>query len=152
VLGLWRLFIKTSLCFFAVGMGLGAYLLVGRELNVGVRHPYLTTAHVHLLLVGGVLHMIMGVAYWMFPRPAQGLPTRYRPGLAVVNYALVTAGTALRAAGEIATGFTGRGDLGPLILAGAAGQLAGALLFVLNIWPRVRGPAWRERTARGLRE
>ena len=47
------------------------------------RYPprLLITAHVHLLLVGFMLQMVMGVATWMFPHPGRE-GTRYRPELA----------------------------------------------------------------------
>ncbi len=35
-------------------------------------HYQIITAHVHLLLVGFILMMIMGVALWMFPRLPKG--------------------------------------------------------------------------------
>jgi len=100
----------------------------------------LVTAHVHLLLVGFVLMMVMGVATWMFPRPA-GPDSRYRPGLAVLAYWVVTAATALRASAEIGAGVAGTPSLGLLIAAGGLGQLLGTALFALNIWPRIRMPA-----------
>ena len=87
-----------------------------------------------------MLTIVMGVATWMFPRPARD-ETRYRPELVEAVYWLMTLSTALRAAAEILLGVTGAPRLGWLIAAGGLGQLGGAILFVLNMWWRVRIPA-----------
>jgi hypothetical protein len=53
----------------------------------------------------------------------------------------MTIGTALRAISEVAAGVTeGTAVLRALIVVGGSAQLIGALLFVLNMWWRVRMP------------
>src|SRR5262245_31762034 len=134
-----RRYVKTSLLFLVAGLFLGGYLIVS-EFVVGVHPPTLIiTAHVHLLLVGFMLMLVMGVATWMFPRPAQA-STRYRPGLAEAVYWLVTVTTAIRAAAEILAPWSGSPFLRSAIAVGGLGQLIGVLLFVVNIWWRVRMP------------
>jgi hypothetical protein len=81
----------------------------------------------------------MGVATWMFPRPARD-DARYRPELAEAVYWTMTAATTVRAVAELAGGFTPAPGVRLAIAAGGLGQLAGALLFVLNMWSRVRMP------------
>jgi hypothetical protein len=98
-----RRYIKTSLLFLVVGLALGGYISVAEFVLGGYPPRLFITAHVHLLLVGFLLMIVMGVATWMFPRPAKEDP-RYRPELA---------------------------------------EAAGAALFVLNMWWRVRMPAVR---------
>ena len=73
------------------------------------------TADVHLVLVGFMLMLVFGVATWMFPRPARD-DGRHRPGLA-----MGTRGSSLAALGGL-------------------GQLAAAIVFVLDMWPHVRMP------------
>jgi cbb3-type cytochrome oxidase subunit 1 len=98
------------------------------------------TAHVHLLLVGFMLMIVMGVATWMFPRPGRD-DARYRPALAEAVYWIMTLGTALRAISEVAAGAAESGaPLRVLIVLGGSAQLVGALLFVSNMWWRVRMP------------
>jgi len=97
------------------------------------------TAHVHLLLVGFMLMIVMGVATWMFPRPARD-DVRYRPELAEAVYWIMTVATALRAAAEIGAPVAGMPSLGLLIALGGLGQIVGTLLFVVNMWSRVRMP------------
>ena len=72
-----RRYIKTGFLFLVAGLLLGGYVLVA-EFAVGRYPPRLfITAHVHLLLVGFMLMLVMGVATWMFPRPARD-DARYR--------------------------------------------------------------------------
>ena len=135
-----RRYVKTSFVFLLAGLGLGAYLIVA-QFVFGIYPPRLfVTAHVHLLLVGFMLMIVMGVATWMFPRPARD-DVRYRPGLAEAVYWTMTVATALRACAEIVAPLTGSPAARVLIAIGGLGQLAGALLFVANMWSRVRMPA-----------
>ncbi len=134
-----RRYIKTAFAFLVVGLVLGAWIIVG-EFVVGAYPPRLfITAHVHLLLVGFMLMIVMGVATWMFPRPARDDP-RYRPELAELVYWVMTAATAMRGAAEIVAGLWPTPVLRVVIAACGLGQLAGAALFVLNMWSRVRMP------------
>ena len=134
-----RRYVKTSFAFLLTGLVLGAYIVVAQFL-VGDYPPRLfVTAHVHLLLVGFMLMIVMGVATWMFPRPARD-DTRYRPELAEAVYWTMTIATIVRAAAELTAPLTGSAVARALIAVGGLGQLAGALLFVTNMWSRVRMP------------
>ena len=134
-----RRYIKTSFVFLVLGLGIGAWIIVS-EFVVG-HYPsrLLITAHAHLVLVGFMLMLVMGVATWMFPRPGRD-DTRYRPELAEAVYWVATLSTALRAASEVLVATTGVTWPGWLIALGGLGQLAGALLFAANMWWRVRMP------------
>jgi uncharacterized integral membrane protein len=133
-----RLYVKTSFAFLLLGLILGGYITV--EVNLlgrAVAWP-LITAHVHLVLVGFVLMLVFGVATWMFPRPARDAG-RYRPGLAWLVYWLLTASTLVRVLGELTAAAAGsRGS--SLAALGGLGQLAAAVVFVANMWTRVRMP------------
>ncbi|HTY80812.1 MAG TPA: hypothetical protein VMI34_23510 [Candidatus Bathyarchaeia archaeon] len=134
-----RRYIKTSFVFLLAGLALGGFIIVA-EFVAGRYPPRLfITAHVHLLLVGFMLMIVMGVATWMFPRPARD-DAGYRPGLAETVYWLMTITTAVRAVAEIWAGLWPAPALRIAIAAGGIGQLAGAGLFVLNMWRRVRMP------------
>jgi heme/copper-type cytochrome/quinol oxidase subunit 1 len=135
-----RRYIKTSFAFLLAGLALGAYIVIS-EFVLGVHPPRLfITAHVHLLLVGFMLTLIVGVATWMFPRPARD-DTRYRPELAEAVYWIMTVSTIVRAAAEIGLGLWGAHPLRLVVAAGGLGQLAAAVLFVVNMWWRVRMPS-----------
>jgi hypothetical protein len=134
-----RRYIKTSFVFLVAGLLLGAYIVVAQFLLEAYPSPLLVTAHAHLLLVGFMLMMVMGVATWLFPRPARD-DTRYRPELAEAVYWVMTAATATRALAEVTVGLAGATGLRGLIALGGLGQLVGAVLFALNMWWRVRMP------------
>ena len=80
-----RRYIKTSFAFLVLGLLLGGYLLVAQFVLGHYPSRLLVTAHVHLLLVGFMLMIVMGVATWMFPRPGRD-DARYRPELAEAVY------------------------------------------------------------------
>lgn len=134
-----RRYIKTSFAFLMAGLVLGTYIIVAEFLAVRYPPRLFITAHAHLLLVGFMVMMVMGVATWMFPRPARD-DTRYRPELAEAVYWVMTVATALRAAAELLLGLAGAPALRWLIVLGGLGQLVGATLFALNMWWRVRMP------------
>jgi cbb3-type cytochrome oxidase subunit 1 len=135
-----RRYIKTSFFFLLVGLAVGAYISISQFVLDTVPPHLLTTAHAHLLLVGFMLMMVMGVATWMFPRPARD-DARYRPELAEAAYWVITVATAVRASAEIAMAVAGAPSLRWVIAAGGLGQMAGAALFAVNMWWRVRMPS-----------
>ena len=136
-----RWFIRTSLCFFAASLLLGAAMVAWRHLLGGaVPWPWVVV-HTHLALVGGMLLMIVGVALWMFPLDRGRFPDargRYDPVLARTCYALLTGGLLLRAVVEPLAGDRSGGLPGILLVAAAASQVAGFLAFLFSIWTRVR--------------
>ena len=99
----------------------------------------LVTAHVHLLVVGFMLMMVMGAATWMFPRPARN-DRHYRSGLAEKVYWVMTVSTTVHAAAELVAPVLAMPWLRFVIALSGLGQVAGAGLFVLNMWWRVRMP------------
>ncbi len=133
-----RRFLKTAIVFLAVGLTLGGWMLVEREFGGRVASPYLVSAHTHAILVGFVTMMILGVALWMFPRPAKG-DWRYRPRLAASAYWMLTCGTAVRVVGELLhSGSEARWLRWLVVLAGLM-QVAGLLVFFATMWSRIRG-------------
>lgn len=141
-----RRFIKTAIGFLAFGLVLGGWMIVRRELLGAAPSEYLVSAHTHALLAGFGMMMIMGVALWLFPRPARG-DTRYRPGLATAAYWFATLGTGSRVGGEVLHTLTPAGWLGWIIVLAGLAQIVGMLLFFTAMWPRIRpvGSAAREK-------
>jgi heme/copper-type cytochrome/quinol oxidase subunit 1 len=134
-----RRYIKTSFVFLLCGLLLGGYIITCQFFLDTHPSPLLRTAHAHLLLVGFMLMIVMGVATWMFPRPARD-DTRYRPELAEAAYWIMTVATAVRALAEVTVALAGTLSLRWLIALGGLGQLAGTAVFVANMWWRVRMP------------
>ena len=145
-----RRFLKTAIVFLAAGLAIGGWMIVEREFTGRVTSSYVTSAHTHAILVGFVMMMILGVALWMFPRPAKG-DLRYSPRLAEAAYWMLAGGTAVRVVGEL---LHAHGDAPWLrwvvVLAGLA-QIAGLLVFFANMWSRIRGVGSTRREEGGER-
>jgi heme/copper-type cytochrome/quinol oxidase subunit 1 len=132
-----RRYLKTAIGFLIAGITLGGIVLVRRELTGRYPSAELVSAHTHVILVGFVMMMILGVAQWMFPRPARDDP-RYRPGAAEAAYWMLTLATLLRFAGEIARSASDGLPLRVAVVLGGLGQIGGLVLFFYNLWPRIR--------------
>jgi heme/copper-type cytochrome/quinol oxidase subunit 1 len=139
-----RRYLKTAIGFLATGLVLGLVLLARRELLGAWPSPLWVSAHTHALLVGFVMMMIQGVALWMFPRPDRA-DVRYRPGLAELAYWLVALSTAARVVGELVRPQAGAPVLRWVIVLAGIGQVAGLLVFFVNLWPRIRSAGARTR-------
>ena len=145
-----RRYLKTAIAFLLVGLALGGWMLVRREL--GGRHPtpYETSAHTHAILVGFVMMMILGVALWLFPRPDKA-DTRYRPRAAEAAYWLVSLGTAGRVAGELLRPAIADAWLRWAVVLCGLAQVAGIALFFFTMWSRIRPAGSQQREAKGER-
>ena len=133
-----RRFLKTAILFLLFGLGLGVYMLVRRELDGAWPSPWWISAHTHALLVGFVMMMILGVALWMFPRPASG-DQRFDPRLAEAAYWLLTTGTAARVGGEMMRPISIAAGVRWMIVAAGVAQALGLAFFFWTMWSRIRG-------------
>ena len=143
-----RRYIKTAILFLGVGLVLGGWMMVRRELASAAPSSYMISAHTHAIFVGFVMMMILGVALWMFPRPEKG-DTRYSPRAAEGAYWLVTIGTAGRIAGELARQQVSSPALRWTVMLCGLAQVAGIGLFFVNMWPRIRPVGSQAREAKG---
>lgn len=132
-----RRFIKTAILFLFTGLAYGGWLLYRREILGSWPAPNQVSAHTHLVAIGFVMFLILGVALWMFPRPAKD-DNRYRPRRIEIAWWLLAPATVLRFVAE-ATGPSGPGGWrGWVIIASAAAQFAGFALYFHTMWPRIR--------------
>ena len=141
-----RRYIKTAIAFLVLGLAIGVWLIVEREVYGTFPTPLQTSAHTHALLVGFVMEMILGVALWLFPRPAKS-DAQYSPRLAELAYWLLTLGTAGRVAGELARGTFDSMALRWTIVACGVAQALALVVFFYTMWSRIRplGSAVREK-------
>ncbi len=140
-----RRYIKTAIVFLVLGIILGGWMLAERELLGRAPSAYGVSAHTHLLLVGFVMMMILGVALWMFPRPRSD-DIAYRPLIAEIAYWLITAGTAARATGEwMRASGSNALSLRVAILSAGLAQIIGLVLFFATMWSRIRSAGSRAR-------
>jgi cbb3-type cytochrome oxidase subunit 1 len=132
-----RRYLKTAIAFLLVGIVVGGVALVRRELFSVYPSAALVSAHTHVILVGFVMMMILGVAQWMFPRPPRD-NSQYRLGTAEAAYWIMTSATALRFVSELGRSGSTALILRLAVVAGGLGQIVGLALFFYNLWPRIR--------------
>jgi heme/copper-type cytochrome/quinol oxidase subunit 1 len=145
-----RRYLKTGIGFLTLGLILGLWMMVERELWQRFPSPYVVSAHTHAILVGFVMMMILGVALWLFPRPAKE-DTRYSPKAADVAYWLVGGGTLLRVIAEIARASVDAAWLRIGTVGTGFLQVAGLLVFFYTMWSRIRPLGSAAREAQGER-
>ena len=145
-----RRYLKTAIGFLALGLVLGLWMMAERELFERFPTRCVVSAHTHAILVGFVMMMILGVALWLFPRPAKE-DTRYSPRAAEVAYWLVGGGTALRVGGELARSGVSTPWLRIATLAAGVLQVIGILVFFYTMWSRIRPVGSQARESQGER-
>ena len=143
-----RRFLKTAVVFLLVGLTLGGWMMVRRELFDAFPSPYLVSAHTHAILVGFVMLMILGVALWLFPRPDKD-DVRYQPRVAGLAYWLVTLGTAARVAGELLRQIEAAPWIRWMVVVAGLAQIAGIGAFFHTMWSRIRPAGSQQREAKG---
>lgn len=143
-----RRYIKTAVAFLILGLAIGTRTLIRREIFLRPPNPYEVSAHTHAILVGFVMMMILGVALWLFPRAERG-EQRYDPRIAAAAYWLLTIGTGVRIAGELARTGSAAVWLRSTVVIGGLAQFAGIVLFFFTMWPRIRSVGSHVREAKG---
>ena len=145
-----RRFIKTGILFLIAGLLLGAWMLVRRELDNIYPSRHLISAHTHLIAVGFVMNMILGVALWLCPRPSKD-DTRYKPALVNLAWWLVAGGTLVRSASEFSRDYTTADIVRYLVVWSGAAQALGVVVFFYTMWTHIRGVGSQLREAQGER-
>lgn len=131
-----RWYVRLALVYFALGLFLGLLLALGASLPF--LPPGFSPVYFHLLLLGWISQLIMGIALWMFPRYSAAQPRRSEL-LCWLTFGLLNGGLALRAVMEPLNSLYPRTAWGWGLVLSAFLQWLAGLLFVVNIWPRVRG-------------
>jgi heme/copper-type cytochrome/quinol oxidase subunit 1 len=145
-----RRYLKTAILFLVTGLTIGGWMIVQRELIGTYPSQYVVSAHTHAILVGFVMMMILGVALWLFPRPDKS-DERYQPRVANIAYWLLTTGTAMRIAGELARIELTSLPIRWIVVLASFAQIAGICLFFYTMWSRIRPLGSRAREEKGER-
>ncbi|MEX2526678.1 MAG: hypothetical protein WEA09_03505 [Gemmatimonadota bacterium] len=145
-----RRFIKTGGAFLMVGLVLGFWILLSREILGRGAHPHLVSAHTHALLSGFMLFLIFGVALWMFPKPPKG-DGRYTPDRGRMAWWILLLGTSVRVGGEFFRSIWFTEWIPWVIVSSGVLQLVGSGWMLWMLWPRIRGVGSPAREARGER-
>ena len=145
-----RYFIKTSLGFLFIGLLTGLYLSFTKYVLLKGASPGMISAHTHLILVGSVMMMIMGVALWFFPKPDKE-DKRYKPALILFTYYLITAATGLRFIFQVLESILFTNWFSYLITITSSFQVIAFILFFYSMWGRIRSVGSHLREAKGER-
>lgn len=135
-----RIFIRTALVYLLAAALVGALVLANQGLHLDSRIGALLPVFYHLLMVGWTTQLICGVALWMFPPFSRERP-RSNERLGWITYGALNLGLLLRVVAEPLHSWH------PTLWSGWGLALSGLLqtiaiwVFVLAIWPRVKGKA-----------
>ncbi|MCL4830631.1 MAG: hypothetical protein KJZ95_24955 [Caldilinea sp.] len=132
-----RLFIKASLLYLVAAFFVGVILVLRPMYDLPAITAGFSPIYFHLFMVGWVMQLIVGVAYWMFPKWSKTQP-RGHDSLALATFWLLNAGLLLRVVAEPAQMVSAWPGWGWLIVASATLQWLAGLAFVANTWPRVK--------------
>ncbi len=143
-----RYFIKTSIIFLIFGILTGVYMSLAQNVFHSVYGTELRSAHTHIILVGSIMMMIMGVALWFFPRPQKD-DVKYDPDKILIAYWLMTSSTALRFVFQVIAAFVFAEWTGWLITVFSLFQVAAIIYFFYAIWGRIRPLGSHIREAKG---
>ena len=135
-----RNYIKAAFVYFVVAFVLGALMMLDRWLNFSRWLKLVHFGQLHLLMVGWLTQLAIGVAYWMFPRlrRKQGPHPRGSDALAWFVLIALNAGLLLRFLLEPFYLMGPQPWLAALISLSGTLQAAAAIAFGLLIWARIR--------------
>ena len=124
-------FIRAALAYLLAGFTLGAWLLAAKGLPLPLGVWRWLPMHYELLLVGWFVQLVMGVAYWIFPRFGMTRAARGREGLAWLALVLLNGGIWAVSVAVLH---------GPVVLAviGRTMEVLAAGTMALNVWARTR--------------
>lgn len=143
-----RYFVKTSITFLIFGVLTGLYMSYTKYIAKTGFSAELLSAHTHIILVGSVMMMIMGVALWFFPR-AEKTDKKYNPDLILIVYWMMTVSTAGRFILQVVKGLYWINSLDLFISITSALQVLSMALFFYSIWGRIRPVGSKIREAKG---
>lgn len=143
-----RYFIKTSVIFLMIGIITGLYMALAKYVFKSGYTQELISAHTHLILVGSVMMMIMGVALWFFPR-AEKDDKKYNPDLILATYWIMTISTSSRFIFQVIANFIYAEWIHYSIAVSAFLQVLAMLLFFYSMWGRIRPVGSHIREAKG---
>src|SRR5262245_8089379 len=115
-----QLMIRTALVWLAVGYTIGGLLLLNKGIPL---LPWLWTlrfTHVHLLLVGWMVQVALGVAFWILPRLDTG-GSRGNERLAWLCYGALNLGVILAALHD------------PLVMAGGESMISRSMTVIAGV-------------------
>ena len=124
-LSAWAL--RAALLYLLAGFTLGALMLADKGAPFWPAVWQVLPVHIEFLLVGWLVQLAMGVAYWILPRLRGG--SRGNETLAVIAVISLNLGVLLAAFQGLAPAW---------LLAGRGCEALAGVLFILHAWRRIR--------------
>ena len=134
-LSVW--FIRSALIHFALGVTFGGLILWHKGIPL---NPYLwrlLPVHIEVLLFGWIVQLVLGVAFWIFPRFWR---SRGNETPAWISFGLLNLGVWLAGGGLLLA------TPGWVVLLGRLAEAGAAIAFAIHIWPRVKPPGTQQST------
>jgi len=125
------LIIRTALIYLLLGFTLGGLLLANKAIPLHPQIWQLLPIHIEMLLIGWIVQLVMGVAFWMLPRFSKQ-PVRGNEIPVWASFILLNGGILLIAIESF---------LPAIVLLGIAGRVMeffAVVLFAIHAWPRIR--------------
>jgi len=122
-------FVKASFVYLLAGFTLGGLILFNKGVPLYPALWRVLPSHIEFLLLGWVVQLAMGVAFWILPRFGG---SRGNVKAAWVAFFLLNAGLLLTGVGSALGAPMGLFFLGRLLEAGAV------VAFGVHAWPRVK--------------
>ncbi|NLE52727.1 MAG: cbb3-type cytochrome c oxidase subunit I [Chloroflexi bacterium] len=132
-----RWYIKAALIYFVLALLAGVIVQARTVIDLPSRLAVLRPVYIHLLTVGWITQLIIGVGYWMFPKFSRDNP-RGNERLAWATFILLNLGLALRVISEPQVSVRATPDLSWMLALSAVMQLVAGWLFVINTWARIK--------------
>ena len=120
--------VRTSMIYLLLGLAFGVLLLAQKGIPFYAPVWYLFPLHMEFLLVGWLIQLAMGVAFWVIPRFSNG-PSRGPVGLVWFSFALLNAGILI---GILQYWFP------DAVLYGRIAGVVAGILFVIGSWRRIK--------------
>ena len=132
--------LRAALLYLGAGFTLGAIMLAAPALDLPAGIFRLRPLHAEVLLIGWMVQLAFGVAYWILPRFRTG-PARGSEWPAWVSLLLLNAGVLAGGLGQLL-------GLRAVPLAGRVAEMLAALTFAVHLWSRVGGFSGKEELSR----
>jgi predicted anti-sigma-YlaC factor YlaD len=135
-----RTFVKAAFVYFIAAFLLGALMMLDRWLNVSRWLKTVYLSQLHLLVVGWITQLAIGVAYWIFPRlrKEQSPDPRGSDRLAWIVIITLNVGLLMRFLFEPFYFMGAEPWLAALVALSGVLQAVAAVGFGLLIWARIR--------------
>ncbi len=132
-----RYFIRAGMGYLVVALFLWWVAALPRAVPLPAFLGRMMPTTLHLFVVGWLTQLIMGVAFWMFPKLTKEEP-RGSDRLAWITFILLNVGLLLRLIAEPWHAMAPNGVNVMLLVVSASAQVIGGWCFVINTWRRVK--------------